>query len=112
KNRRLWVTLFLAILLAVSATMLSTVTSQGQDPNSQTNQADKVSGTAITVTTCGTEVDCEDGRNPEDNFTFDASDGARPVAAGTPCCTDPACEVTTEPCLPAEEAPAAFDNQT
>jgi CxxC motif-containing protein (DUF1111 family) len=110
KNRRLMVTLLLAALLAVSV-IFDTVRSQGQqNSNAQTNQADKVSGTAVTVTTCGQEVDCEDGRSPEDNFTFDASDGARPVAAGTPCCD--ICPITIEPCAPAEEAPAAFDNQT
>lgn len=114
KKRRLLVTLLLATLFVVAAIFDSTTISQGQtDPDPQTNQADKVSSTALEVSTCGTEVDCEAGRSPENNFTFDASDGARPVAAGTPCCTGPECEVGTEPCPPpAEDAPAAFDNQT
>lgn len=113
KNRKLLVTLLLATLLTVAAIFDSKVSGQG-GPNLEehTNQADKVSSTAVEVSTCGTEVDCEAGRSPENNFTFDASDGARPVAAGTPCCTGPACEVGTETCQPAEDAPAAFDNQT
>lgn len=113
KKRRLLVTLLTITLLSVSAILVSTVRTRGQqDPNALTNQADKVSGTALTVTTCGTDVDCEDGtREPENNFTLDASDGARPIAAGTPCCTD--CPIDPfPPCDPAREAPAAFDNQT
>jgi hypothetical protein len=111
KNSKASIALLCAAVFVLAAMFAGSVSSQGGDPNPQTNQADKVSDTALTDLTCA-DVDCE-GINHEhfsNNFTFDAGAGVRPVAAGTPCCTD--CQVDTNPCLPAEEAPAAFDDQT
>jgi CxxC motif-containing protein (DUF1111 family) len=111
KDSRVSVALLCAAVLVLAAMFAGSVNSQGGDPNPQTNQADKVSDTALTNLTCA-DVPCE-GVNHEvfsDNFTFDAGAGVRPVAAGTPCCTT--CPIDTEPCAPAEEAPAAFDDKT
>ncbi len=112
KNKRVVVTLLFAAVFGLAAMFAGTVSSQAPDPNPQTNQADKVSNTALTDLTCN-DIDCEGHHETfPNNFTFDASDGARPVAAGTPCCC-PTCEVGPVPDpSPAQDAPAAFDDQT
>jgi CxxC motif-containing protein (DUF1111 family) len=114
KNKKVLVTLIFATVFVLAAIFVGTVSSQGPDPNPLTNQADKVSNTALTDLTCE-DIDCEGGDREafSDNFTFDAAQDARPVAAGTPCppCTPPHC--ISMPCIePAEEAPAGFDDQT
>ena len=111
KYNKVSVTLLCAAVFVLAAMFAGSVSSQSGDPNPQTNQADKVSDTALADLTCA-DVPCE-GINHEhfsDNFTFDASAGVRPVAAGTPCCTD--CPADPVLCAPAAEAPAAFDDQT
>src|SRR5436190_12341394 len=116
KNRRVLVTLLLSVLLVLLAVFDKTVNSQGQDPNAQTNQADKVSGTGVTTTDCGS-IDCEDADpNSTDNFTFDAGANALPAGSVRYTC-DPNCiSDTCDGCLSfsedALEAPAAFDDET
>jgi CxxC motif-containing protein (DUF1111 family) len=118
----------LAMLLFVAALVTPAifnrvVNSQGEDPNPQTNQADKVSGTGFPVTAsqstdkfpipnCGDGIDCETV-NPfdESTFVFSAGEGDRPPAADQclpPC---PSCP-TPQDCDHAEEAPADFSNDT
>jgi CxxC motif-containing protein (DUF1111 family) len=117
----------IALLFAVATALVlldPTASSQGQDPNAQTNQADKVSGTGVTATAiddpkfgprCLPVNDCE-GSNPFDSstFTFSAADGERPPAADRcplPCpdCPEP------EECgddRRAAEAPADFSTDS
>jgi CxxC motif-containing protein (DUF1111 family) len=116
----------LAVLLFVAALVTPVifnriVNSQGQDLNAQTSQANKVSGTGFAVTVsrsnskdpeqrCGDDIDCETV-SPFDTttFIFSAGDGDRPPAAD-PCPTP--CPTCPRDCVPAEEAQAAFSNET
>jgi len=114
-----------ALAIVTPAIYERIVSSQGQDLNAQTNQADKVSDTGFPVTptdnprfgpNCG-PVPCE-GSNPFDDstFTFSAADGERPPGADQ-CpircpppmmCPEPICEDPPH----AEEAPADFSTDT
>ena len=118
----------LAMLLFVAALVTPAlfnriVNSQsGEDPNPQTNQADKVSGTGFPVTAsqgtgkfpipnCG-DVDCETV-NPfdESTFIFTAGAGDRPPAADQCVAPCPSCP-TPQDCDHAEEAPADFSTDS
>jgi CxxC motif-containing protein (DUF1111 family) len=125
KNLRILAVLLFALPFIAAAVLDRTVNSQGQDLNAQTNQADKVSGTARPipfppVNNCPNDIDDCEGSNPNDDttFTFSAADGERPVAADacpTPncepfeLCVMPACEEDRPRAI---EAPAAFDRHT
>jgi CxxC motif-containing protein (DUF1111 family) len=114
KKHRVSVTLVLSAMLVLSAIFV--VHSQGQNPNAHTNQADKVSNTALTNPTCE-DIDCE-GADPNstDNFTFDA--GANVTPAGSvryvcdPNCINQNCDGCISFSVDALEAPTGFDDQT
>jgi CxxC motif-containing protein (DUF1111 family) len=113
----------LLFLAAVFTPAISYRIANSQSQDAQTNQADKVSGTGVTVEAensrfgprCGPDIDCE-GSNPFDSstFTFSAGDGERPLAADQcplPC---PSCPQPDE-CGDlghAEEAPADFSTDS
>lgn len=129
KDLKILVVLLVAAALGLSVLYGRSARSQGQSPStypntaltasqsatlaSSTNQADKVSGTALTQTSC-TGGDCEGADpNSEDNFTFNAESRVRPAGADIcPSSNCPLCQCTIQSMIHAEEAPAAFDEQT
>ncbi|HSS20279.1 MAG TPA: di-heme oxidoredictase family protein [Pyrinomonadaceae bacterium] len=112
-HRNLFLLVFALVLISLA--LVGQKVSSQASTDSLTNQADKVSGTGITVagSTCPHGIDCE-GDDPQNttNFTFDASDGATPrgTSIEDPNC-DP-CPGCVCPLIEAAEAPAAFDNLT
>ena len=126
KHLKIVALLLLIAALVTPAIFNRIVNSQsGQDPNPETNQADKVSGTGFPVTAsqgsgkfpipnCG-DVDCE-SVNPfdESTFIFTAGAGDRPPAADQCVAPCPSCPVPQE-CGDdghALEAPADFSTDS
>ncbi|HEV7743464.1 MAG TPA: di-heme oxidoredictase family protein [Pyrinomonadaceae bacterium] len=111
KNHRIPLALLLATVFILAGMFVATVSSQGPDPNAQTNQADKVSGTGVTVDPNDPQNVANEGTGA---FTFDPfkSDPTAcdiyDVCGAHEICEDGPCPTPTPP----EEAPTGFDDQT